>query len=77
MVLFPVGLFLIFSKKREIQITMENVSPRQEDVILQVERRFHFDRQRAVAAGSEDGFDGIEQVLIQAGDGTLLGECLG
>ena len=47
-------------KEGEIQITMENVSTRQEDLILQVVRRFHFDRQRAVVAGSEDGFDGIE-----------------
>ena len=36
LVLFPVSLFLIFSKKREIQITMEDVATGQEDVGLQI-----------------------------------------
>ena len=34
--LFLIGLFLIFSKKREIQITMEDVATGQEDVGLQI-----------------------------------------
>ncbi len=61
----------------KFQVTMEDVSAWQRDVLLQIERRFHFDRERAVAAWSEDGFNGIEQILIQTGNGVLLGQCLG
>ena len=61
----------------EIKITVENVSARQRDVLFQVEGRFHLDRRRAVAAGREDGFDGIEQILVEAGDGAFHGQRLG
>ena|GEM_PF-6262334 len=46
-------------EEREIQVTMENVSARQKNISLQIERRFQFDRQRAITAGSHHGFDRI------------------
>ena len=42
-------------QKGEIEVPVEDVSTRQTDVLFEIERGFHFNRQRTVAAESDDG----------------------
>src|SRR5579864_7831775 len=70
-----VGSRRIAVNEGELQVTMEDVSTGQENIRLQIQRRFRFNRKQAIAAWSQDGFDRIEQILIQAGDGVVLGQC--
>ena len=51
--------------ERKIQVAMEDVATRQGKIRLQIKGRFHFNRQRTIAAWGKDGFERIQQILFR------------
>ncbi|MEY3395449.1 MAG: hypothetical protein RL346_1685, partial [Verrucomicrobiota bacterium] len=47
----PAACLRLIIKEREVQIPMKNISTRQKNVVLQIQRGLDLDRQRAVSAG--------------------------